>query len=111
MVYAAANAALAVLEVRVHLDLALDLLPADYVLVEIELGDLATESVASFPADPVAFGDSWLAERRSPVLSAPSFIVPESANLLINPAHPDAAAAQVAGIRDVAFDERLWRPA
>lgn len=52
MVYAAANAALAVLEVRVHLDLPLDLLPDDFTLVAIDLDDLQLEMVPEIPADP-----------------------------------------------------------
>ena len=37
MVYAASDAALAVLEVRVHLDLPPDLIPDDYVLLKLDL--------------------------------------------------------------------------
>jgi RES domain-containing protein len=110
VVYAASNAALAVLEVRVHLDLPPDLLPDDYLLLMIELGDLEIEDVASMPADPAAFGDAWLREQRSPVLRVPSLIVPESSNLLFNPAHPDAARAGVVAKRRFAFDRRLWLP-
>ncbi len=110
MVYTASTAALALLEVRVHLDLPFDLLPADYVLMEIDLADLAIETVDTIPADPAVFGDAWLTERRTAVLQVPSLIVPESANLLLNPAHPQAAAAGTAGIRDFVFDRRLWLP-
>jgi RES domain-containing protein len=110
IVYAASNAALAVLEVRVHLDLTPDLLPDDYVLLTIDLRQLATEDVADIPADPAVFGDAWLREQRSPVLQVPSLIVPESSNLLLNPAHPDAAAASVIARRRFAFDRRLWLP-
>lgn len=110
VVYAASTAALALLEVRVHLDLPLDLLPADYVLMEIDLADLEVETVTTLPADPATFGDTWLAERRTPVLQVPSLIVPESANLLINPAHPETATAGVAGQREFVFDRRLWLP-
>lgn len=110
VVYAASTAALALLEVRVHLDLPFELLPADYVLMEIDLGGLEVETVTTLPADPAAFGDAWLAERRTPVLQVPSLIVPESANLLLNPAHPKVVAAGVAGLRDFVFDRRLWLP-
>jgi RES domain-containing protein len=110
VVYAASNAALAVLEVRVHLDLTPDLLPDDYLLLTIHLHDKATEDVANIPADPAAFGDAWLREQRTPVLLVPSLIVPESANLLVNPAHPDAAHASVIARRRFAFDRRLWLP-
>jgi len=110
IVYAASNAALAVLEVRVHLDLTPDLLPDDYLLLTIDLRDLASEEVATIPADPAAFGDAWLREQRTPVLQVPSLIVPESPNLLFNPTHPDAVRASIIARRRFAFDHRLWLP-
>jgi len=110
MVYAAAAAALAVLEVRVHLDLPPDLIPGDYVLVTIDLGALPAETVTTAPLDPAAFGDTWLEERRTPVLAVPSFIVPEKLNYLINPQHPDAAGARIVAERSFDFDRRLWLP-
>ena len=110
VVYAASDAALAVLEVRVHLDLTPDLLPDDYLLLTIDLRDLAAEAVATIPADPAAFGDAWLRAQRTPVLQVPSLIVPESSNLLLNPAHPDAARAGVIARRRFTFDRRLWLP-
>jgi RES domain-containing protein len=108
MVYAAESAALAVLEVRVHLDLDWRVLPDDYVLTAIDAGDLVAETLAETPVDPRAAGDAWLASGRSALLRAPSFIVPESANVLVNPAHRDAARLAVASIRPFAFDARLW---
>jgi RES domain-containing protein len=109
MVYAASTAALAVLEVRVHLDLTLDLLPDDYVLLTIDLADLAAEVVDAIPPATTTFGDAWLQEQRTPVLQVPSSIVPESPNLLLNPAHPAAVRARIAGSRPFTFDRRLWR--
>lgn len=109
IVYAASTAALCVLEVRVHLDLPLELLPDDYVLVTIDLGALAVERLGAIPRAPASFGDTWLRETRTPVLEVPSAIVPESANLLLNPAHPLAAGARIVATRPFAFDERLWR--
>ena len=109
VVYASNDAALAVLEVRVHLDLDFSLLPADYVLMTIDLDDLLVERLDVLPADTVAFGDAWLASWRSPVLSVPSAIVPESRDLLLNVAHPDAQRARIASIRSFSFDDRLWR--
>jgi RES domain-containing protein len=110
MVYAASTAALTVLEVRVHLDLTPDLLPDDYVLVTIDIDDLAVEILETFPASPAAFGDTWLQEQRTPVLQVPSAIVPESPNLLINPAHPACARLRIASRRRFEFDHRLWLP-
>jgi RES domain-containing protein len=110
LVYAASTAALAVLEVRVHLDLPPDLLPDDYVLVTIDLDALHAEEVSAMPSDPRAFGDEWLRAQRTPLLHVPSTIVPESQNILLNPVHADAARASIAGSRRFAFDRRLWRP-
>jgi RES domain-containing protein len=108
VVYAASSASLAVLEVRVHLDLPPELLPPDYVLVAIDLGDTEIEQIAGTPDDPQALGDAWLRARRSPVLQVPSSIVAECANFLINPAHPAASGIRIASSRRFAFDRRLW---
>jgi RES domain-containing protein len=110
LIYAAETAALAVLEVRVHLDLTPDLLPDDYVLTGIAIDGPDIEALDTLPEAPQAIGDEWLAEARSPVLRVPSFIVPESFNLLINPAHPQAAGLKVASQRPFRFDARLWQP-
>ncbi|MBE7211175.1 MAG: RES family NAD+ phosphorylase [Gluconacetobacter diazotrophicus] len=109
VVYAASSAALAVLEVRVHLDLPPELLPDDYVLLAIDLHDLASEVVDEIPPDPAALGDTWLREGRTPVLRVPSAIVPESSNLLLNPLHATADGAVIVLRRRFAFDRRLWR--
>jgi RES domain-containing protein len=109
VVYAAEAAAHAVLKVRVHLDLDWSLLPADYVLMAIDLSSLAIESLEEAPDDPVAYGDAWLESRRSAVLGVPSVLVRESRNLLVNVAHPEASRASIASIRSFSFDERLWR--
>jgi len=110
IVYMASSAALAVLEVRVHLDLPPELLPDDYVLLTVDLHDLPIEEVIDLPTEPAAFGDAWLREQRSAVLQVPSLIVRESANLLFNPAHPDAARANIVTQRRFLFDRRLWLP-
>ncbi|HEX4765718.1 MAG TPA: RES family NAD+ phosphorylase [Lichenihabitans sp.] len=110
LVYAAASAALAVLEVRVHLDLSWDVLPDDYVLIEIDLDAAGLETVEVLPADPLAFGNEWLAARRSAVLEVPSAIVPEARNRLLNPLHPDAGRVLTVGRRSFRFDARLWLP-
>ncbi|NNM72681.1 RES family NAD+ phosphorylase [Enterovirga aerilata] len=108
LIYTADNAALAALEVRVHLDLPPDLLPDDYVLLELDLGEASVEGIDAPPADPAAFGSDWLASARSAVLRVPSAIVPECSNLLINPLHPEAGTIRVARKRRFAFDPRLW---
>lgn len=110
VVYTAENPALAILEVRVHLDLEPDLIPDDYVLVEIELADAGIAELAELPDDPRRRGDQWLADAAEPVLKVPSFIAPRSFNLLINPLHPGAGAVAIVGTQPFDFDKRLWLP-
>jgi len=110
LVYTAENPALAVLEVRVHLDLEPDLIPDDYVLMEIDLGPAAVEDVPELPEAATTVGDDWLTAMRSPILQVPSFVVPNSFNLLINPLHPDAAGISVRATQPFDFDKRLWLP-
>lgn len=120
VVYGAATAALAVLDVRVHLDLPLELVPDDYVMMTI----VAPESfeVRALQASELPdgwrsseelcrpFGDSWLRDRRTPLLSVPSAIIDVERNLLLNPRHPDATHAAVEGIVPFRWDRRLFRP-
>jgi RES domain-containing protein len=119
VVYCAASAALAVLEVRVHLDLPLDLLPDGYVLMQIQApDDLAVRAIE--PSDlPTRWrsredlcrplGVAWLAEGSTALLSVPSAIVEVERNVLVNPKHADAAPITVAGIVAFPWDERLFR--
>ncbi len=97
LLYMASSAALALLEVRVHLDLPPELLPDDYVLLTIDLDDLPFEDVPAAPAASQALGDDWLREQRTPVLRVPSAILPEGPNLLLNPVHPLAGRARIVG--------------
>ncbi|HZA65630.1 MAG TPA: RES family NAD+ phosphorylase [Geminicoccaceae bacterium] len=108
VVYCAASAALAVLEVRVHLDLPLDLLPDDYILMQIEApDDLAIRTIG--PSDLPAgwrsredlcrpIGDAWLGARSTALLSVPSAIVEVDRNVLLNPRHPHSTQISVTGI-------------
>lgn len=110
VVYAAEAPALAVLEVRVHLDLTPQFLPADYELLKIDISGARIQELAELPADPRAVGDHWLEELHAPIFKVPSFIIPENSNLLINPLHPEAARISIVQKRPFTFDERLWQP-
>jgi RES domain-containing protein len=111
MVYAAEHPALAVLEVRVHLDLPPDLLPDDYVLVQMDLPDEPPEEVTSMPPSPRAVGDGWLRAGRTAVLRVPSVLVPTATNLLLNPHHRRGTEARIVSTQPFRFDVRLWRGA
>jgi RES domain-containing protein len=108
LIYAAESAALAVLEVRVYLDLDWDMLPDDYVLVAIDTAAILAETIDELSDNPRAVGDAWIESRRSALLRVPSWIVPESHNVLINPAHPNAPSIKLGPIRPFQFDRRLW---
>jgi RES domain-containing protein len=103
----AEHPALAVLEVRVHLDLPLDLLPDDYVLAHVQLPD-EPPSVPAGTADPLEAGDTWLRDGATAVLRVPSALVPFAHNLLLNPRHARAAEASVASLTPFRFDRRLF---
>lgn len=119
VVYGAASAALTVLEVRVHLDLPLELLPDDCVLMTIEApDDLEVQRVTSHDLSdrwrsredlcrPI--GDAWLQSGATAVLSVPSAIVEFERNLLINPNHSDATQIAVTDVVPFPWDERLFR--
>jgi RES domain-containing protein len=109
VVYLAEHPALAALEVRVHLDLPFELLPADFVLMRVVMQD-DPNMVFGIDEGTVAIGDAWLTEVRSAVLRVPSVLIPHAWNILLNPVHPDAAHASVHGIESFGFDPRLWRP-
>lgn len=117
IVYAASSAALAALEVLVHVD-PLDA-PDDLRLLTIELpDDLGVERVdaADLPAhwtavpapdELAALGSDWLMSRRSAALSVPSAVIPIERNLLLNPRHPDIARVRVVDDAPFTFDPRL----
>lgn len=57
-----------------------------------------------------AFGDRWMDERRTAVLSVPAATArPYGRNLLLNPEHPDYSRIVLEPAVDVAWDTRLFR--
>jgi RES domain-containing protein len=115
-VYGADSAALAVLEVLVHLG---DVRPLSaYSMVSTNVPDALIEDVNkttmpkdwdAFPAAPQvqAFGDAWLRSGRALALRLPSVVVREGSNLLINPAHIKFARLTVEEPRAFRFGSRL----
>jgi RES domain-containing protein len=112
VVYLAEHSALAMLEVRVHLDLPFELVPADYVFMKVSLPDrlIAGLDTETEPGETATIGDAWLAAERSAALRVKSVLVPDAWNILLNPTHPAAARARVAAIEPFKFDPRLWEP-
>jgi RES domain-containing protein len=119
VLYCADSPALACLETLAHL--AVGSLPLNRYLVAIDVPDAvwkarehhapATLPVGwdAIPTGKVSldFGDAWLDSRRTCVLRVPSSIVPEDGVILIDPAHPDAAAITAAKLRKWLYDPRV----
>jgi RES domain-containing protein len=119
VVYASETRALACLETVVHLNA--HGLPLNRYLVRIEAPDdvwAAADRVAAsdlpvgWDAEPAGrvslmLGRAWLTAASSALLLAPSVIVPEEFNVLVNPAHPDASRLAARKVRRWTYDPRL----
>ncbi|HEY9104700.1 RES family NAD+ phosphorylase, partial [Chitinimonas sp.] len=118
MVYASQSIALACLETLAHIG---DGIAArNRFLVEIsvparvwtERRVLTTDKLppswlAEPPAaDSMALGSAWVEEGASALLQVPSVLVHEEANILINPAHPDARHISARVVRQFIYDPR-----
>jgi RES domain-containing protein len=69
------------------------------VLVAIDTAAIVAETIHEPPDDRRSSGDAWIESRRSALLRVPSWIVPESYNVLINLAHPEAPSVQLGSVR------------
>lgn len=121
VVYTATTRALACLETVVHLNAGG--LPLNRYLVEIDAPDAllaaaVRHEAAALPVGwddqpetqaSVAAGSAWLRGGASALLLAPSVIVPEEFNVLINPAHPDSAQVKARKVRPWTYDPRLLK--
>ncbi len=118
VVYTAAHLSLAALELLVHVNP--DRLPDDLMTYGIEIPQrIATEHVSAGELPdgwdrrteaPALrrLGEAWAQDQEAAVLSAPSAVIPEERNYLINPRHPGAVEVQVVRQRPFAFDPRLF---
>lgn len=121
LVYTASSRPLACLETFVHLNAGG--LPLNRYLVEIEIPDdiwdeARIETPAGLPvgwdAEPASrasidHGTAWANGMATLLLLVPSVIVPEDANVLINPRHPDMARLKATKVRKWLYDPRLRR--
>lgn len=116
VVYTASSAALAAMEMLVHLERT-ELLAA-YALIEVLVPNRLVHSIdpsllpdhlRETPPPPSLrrIGDGWLNEKRSVALRVPSAIVDVDTNVLLNPQHPDISKITVQKARPFAFDRRL----
>jgi RES domain-containing protein len=84
-------------------------IPDDAGTTQIRLGEFEAMLAA---ADPVAAcraaGDGWTRAGKNLVLAAPSVIVPEELNIMLNPAHPRMRDVAIFSVRRFQFDARLF---
>jgi RES domain-containing protein len=119
IVYCAENPATALLEVLVHFEIEIRDLPAQYRLLKIDVpDDLSVDHVSldDLPKDwpekvdeTRRIGDVWLATASTVMLRVPSVLVPETFNVLLNPAHRDAAHVVIAKVTEHVIDPRLLK--
>ncbi len=116
--YLAGSLALAALEQLVHLSRA-ELLAGQFMRFRVEIlaehvleldPEALPEGWRGAPATTRALGDAWAEAQDSVALRVPSAVVPEEANYLVNPTHPQSAEAlTVHGSELFVFDERLLK--
>lgn len=115
VVYTASNLSLCLLECLVHMDV--EDLPDDYVSVRIEIPNDAGKMelpVATLPrnrrestVESWRLGDAWLKSAVDLALIAPSAIVPQDMNVMLNPIHPDMTRVRIHDVQSFKFDPRL----
>ncbi len=119
VVYCAQSPAAALLEILVHFEIDLQDLPVRYRLLKIEARDdahIERVSVDQLPPDWLertevtrAIGDRWLTRGSAALLIVPSAIVPQTFNVLLNPAHQDARRIVIVDAAEHAVDPRLLK--
>jgi len=109
MLYAAQHLSLACIEVLVHLDKSQ--LPRDYVWSRTELpnapGTLPFGNL-NHVASCQAAGHSWVAAGNQLAIRVPSIVIPEEANVLLNPNHTGYHQLTWSEPRPFRFDPRLF---
>lgn len=116
IVYLAESAAGALIEALVHLEVDPAAPPRHFTLFQVSV----PPEVAIEPVDAAALGghltdldltrelgDQWLKSMRSPLIRVPSVLLPETFNVLFNPAHAAAAEVRAAGQYRYPWDPRL----
>jgi len=119
VVYLADSLALAALEQFVHIRTACSRIAFVSFRVEIPDGVAVTaldtrKLPSNWRAEPppgatMAIGDRWAKEAAAAVLKAPSVIVPEEFNYVLNPLHPQFEKIRVRPPKPFSFDPRMWK--
>jgi RES domain-containing protein len=118
VVYASFNLSLCVLESLVQLSPPLRVTLPEMVAIRIDIPDVSRRTIArtELPSDLSGdqanrrcrdVGDEWLSAQKHLILVAPSVLVPQESNVMINPAHPLMDRVKIASVEPFRFDSRL----
>lgn len=116
VIYTAQSQSLAALEMLAHLDSAQLLQHYAVIPVRIHPSLVIRVDVSSLPKDwkvsppprrLAAIGDAWVWSQESPVLQAPSAVVPAESIFLLNPLHPHFKRLEIGKPARFQFDPRL----
>jgi RES domain-containing protein len=118
VLYCSSNIALATLETVLYLHTGA--LPFNRFLVRIDIPDdiwdarqILNPPPGGWDAIPAGItarstGDAWIGSGATALLLVPSVIVPDEYNILINPAHADAANITATTMKRWVYDPRLF---
>lgn len=117
VVYTAENAALAALEILVHLDAtgrpAYALIPCTFpgdIVLRLDRRRLpAAWRSYPAPASLQQLGDAWFKSGASAVLDVPSVVIDMQSNYLLNPTHSDFGRVTIGKPGPFDFDSRLLK--
>jgi RES domain-containing protein len=119
IIYCAQSRALAMAEVLVHFSLAT--LPNDFVMLTIDIPDDILVEILDlnklnmdwnvFPCtfETPLLGDDFIKRNEACVLKAPSAVVKDDFNFLINPYHADFYKIKITEQTDFPFDKRIFK--
>ncbi len=117
VVYVAETAALAALEMLVHLDpgflpeyVRIPCVFNEALVVDLDRNQLPANWQSSpAPTELQQLGDAWLKSGSSAILRVPSAVVDIESNYLLNPLHPDFARIEIGPASAFEFDVRLLK--
>jgi len=119
VIYTCESRALCLAEIAVHTPLGI--LPDGYFLQTIQLPNLKHHTLSSkilapgwdgFPHTSISksIGDKFLVQAKYLVMKAPSAIVQDEFNFLLNPLHPEFKKIKLKKVEEFRFDSRLFKP-
>ena len=118
VLYCAPNPATAVLEILVHSQVREPTALAHHRFIKVDIPDeVSRQSVdeAQLPTDwsrriaiTRVWGDRWLREGDTALLTVRSVLVPETYNVIINPRHAEAARIRRVAVMPYPLDSRLF---